>query len=101
MCQAIGIVEHYLRDLIDSFALHQLVTKPTRITPTTQTLLDPLIVGNPQLVQSISVLPPSCSDQSPVMATFLLPTRRNSYKRKIIKPTGRPAGCVQTRNTHY
>ena len=46
---------HHLSDLIDSFNLSQLITEPTRITLNSETLLDPVIVGRPNLASSAGV----------------------------------------------
>lgn len=75
--------KHYLNDIIDSFSFHQLVTEPTRITVNSRTLLDPIIVGNPQIAKNITVLPRNCSDHCPVMATISSTIRTTSYKRQI------------------
>jgi hypothetical protein len=75
--------KHHLRELIDSFSFHQLVKDPTRITPNSKTLLDPIIVGSPELVQSAKVLPQHCSDHCPITVSISPSTCRNTHKRNI------------------
>ena len=76
--------KHHFRDIINSYNLSQLITEPTRITGHSRTLLDPIIVGNVSYVKSSGVLPPFCSDHSPVFVEldYKLP-KYQSFKRRI------------------
>ena len=74
----------HLTDILDSYNLHQLITSPTRITPNTSTLLDPIIVGQTSLVHSAGTLPASCSDHCPVFVNLNIELpKRITYKRRI------------------
>ena len=74
---------HHLKDVIDSLSMTQLLDGPTRTTPHSSTLIDPII---PNIAISHGILPPFCSDHCPVFVnlSFKLPTR-TTYKRKIFK----------------
>ncbi len=73
-----------LHDIFNSNGLTQIVSKPTRITPTCSTLLDLISVSRQSMVINTDVLPPFYSDRHSVyvQTTFKLP-HRNSYKRLI------------------
>ena len=43
--------------LLDTNCLSQLVQEPTRITATTSTCLDILLVSNPSLAETVKVIP--------------------------------------------
>ena len=75
---------HHFSDIINSYNLSQLINEPTRVTHHSRTLLDPIIVGNVSYVKSSGVLPPICSDHSPVFVDFKckLP-KYYSFKRRI------------------
>ena len=75
---------HQLRDIITGLGCIQLVDKPTRITPTSATLLDPLIVNNTNLVSSWDVLDPLLSDHCYVKATLHWKIKSQSaYQKKV------------------
>ena len=75
--------KHHLKDIINHFSFHQLVDAPTRSTHNTNTLLDPIIVGDHNLFRNVTVLPPNCSDHNPILAKIEQCTTRSSHKRKI------------------
>lgn len=77
---------NHLKDIINSFAFCQLVTEPTRVTPTSKTLLDPLICGvvTANLITNVTVSAPFCSDHSPVSADLLFEANPSKLiKRQI------------------
>ena len=53
-----------LLDLIHLYDLHQMITEPTRVTENTSTCLDLILTQNRQLVKSVEVISPLCSDHS-------------------------------------
>jgi len=69
----------------NNFTLH--VDKPTRITPTTATILDQFISNVPSLVCNVGVLDPiSTCDHCPIKASFKMRNKYNkpkAYKRHI------------------
>ena len=77
---------HHLADLIDSFNMLQILREPTRLTPTSQTLIDPIIVGRPNIVNASGVRVTSVSDHCLTYASlnFKLPSII-AYKRLIYK----------------
>lgn len=75
--------KHHLKDIINHFSFHQLVDTPTRSTHNTNTLLDPIIVGDQNLFNNVTVLPPNCSDHNPILAKIEPCITRSSHKRKI------------------
>jgi hypothetical protein len=54
----------HMLDILNRYQLHQLVTQPTRITNNSNTCIDLIITQSPNIVKSIDVLPPFCSDHS-------------------------------------
>ena len=54
----------HMLDLLSQYNLSQLVNEPTRITETSSTCIDLIIMQNPNIIKSISVLPAVCSDHS-------------------------------------
>ena len=56
----------HLNHLLIKHNLTNLVTEPTRITPTTSTLLDVVLTNNISIIQNTVVHPPICSDHSVV-----------------------------------
>ena len=53
--------------LAESFSLRQIITKPTRVTPNSKSLIDVIFVRDCPTVES-DVFSPFCSDHSPVLA---------------------------------
>jgi hypothetical protein len=53
------------------FGLKQLITKATRVTPTSATLLDHIYTNNKPLITNISVPEKSISDHFPIICTWL------------------------------
>ena len=49
------------------FNLHQMVSKPTRITPTSSTLLDHIYTNNMQMVSDLTVSDSGISDHCPII----------------------------------
>ena len=64
------------------FNLHQMVSRPTRITPSSSTLLDHIYTNNAQMVSDVTVVDSGISDHCPIMCTWLSKTpkqRKNSH----------------------
>ena len=61
-----------LTSFCSSFNLLQLVTHPTRITETSETLFDVLLATNRNLVMEMKVVPLSMSDHDLICATLKL-----------------------------
>jgi hypothetical protein len=75
---------NHLRDIIAKFGCIQLVDKPTRITPTSKTLLDPIITNNVNLISKWEVLDPLLSDHCAVQATLDYTIKYEpAYKRVV------------------
>lgn len=75
--------KHY-SDTLQLFQLHQLVKTPTRITPTSSTCVDHIVVQNPQLIKAVDVAPPFCSDHSvPFVILHSQQSTRQLLKRQI------------------
>jgi exonuclease III len=76
--------KHHIRELITKYNLHSLIDQPTRITPTTRTLLDPILVNKQDNVIDTGVIPPICSDH---YATYLHLTfksnKQTAFTREI------------------
>ena len=71
-------------DILNLFHLHQLVSSPTRITSTTKSCVDHILVQCCDLIKCVDVLPPFCSDHSVPYAS--LQTRiehKPTIKRQI------------------
>ncbi len=73
----------HLSEVIDSLNMVQLVTDPTRYTPQSQTLLDPIIVGQQSRFRNVSVLSQGLSDHCAVVVEILSDVPKTMYKRKI------------------
>ena len=87
-----------LQDIINNYGLTQVITEPTRITPTSQTLLDPIITNNEHFIESSGVLDPICSDHCPTYATVRFYTPNRTYKKHIWKYDN---GDYDAMNTHF
>ena len=64
------------------FNLHQMVSRPTRITPTSSTLLDHIYTNNTLMVSDVMVVDSGISDHCPIMCTWLSKTpkqKKNSH----------------------
>ena len=71
--------------IIQPFALEQIVTQPTRITSTTRTLLDLILVSSPQNVKTTGVADfPGISDHCMVFMSYSL-KRPKFAPKKIIR----------------
>ena len=53
-----------LMDLEDAYDLTCFIDKPTRLTPTTETLIDVLLTNKPETFVSIGILNPGLSDHA-------------------------------------
>jgi hypothetical protein len=73
----------HLLDIIDLHQLHQIINEPTRVTDTTSSCLDLIMVQNPQIVKRSEVLPEICSDHRIACAHI----RNTVIKNKPFKRT--------------
>jgi len=74
----------HLREVIVNSGCVQLVDKPTRITPSSETLLDPIITNNANLIQNWNVLDNLLSDHCIITMTLTYkPNNDQSYQRLI------------------
>ena len=55
---------------VSLFGLSQLITSPTRVTPTTSTLLDHIYTNDPNMISDTCVSDTSFSDHSPVICSM-------------------------------
>ena len=75
---------HHLQDIIDTFALEQQISEPTRTTEHSATLLDPIICSPSLGVNGSQVLVPYCSDHCPVACYIKLEKpKTRSFKRRV------------------
>ena len=73
-----------LVSITDTYGLQQLVTEPTRITPTTATLIDVIFTNCPDRVVCSGVRHISISDHSLVFAYRKLSINRTSRGNNVI-----------------
>ena len=71
------------------FNLQQMVSRPTRITPTSSTLLDHIYTNNVDMVSDVTVVDSGISDHCPIMCTWL---------SKIPKPKKNSHTMIQFRS---
>ena len=74
----------HLLDIIETFQLFQFISEPTRITPTTETLLDPVISNHFNLVYQAGVIPPFCSDHHGTYAVLNFSVKKVMPYKKLI-----------------
>lgn len=75
-------------NLCSAFNLSQLVTEPTRVTPSTANVLDLILTSSPDIVTSISCLP-GLSDHSLLHFLLTAPVSRTPNERKKIRDYSR------------
>ena len=73
-----------LLDFISSFNLSQLVDKPTRITETSQSIIDVIMTTNKSMIGLCDVLTCSISDHNLIYIVLTLKTPRNKSKYKKV-----------------
>lgn len=66
------------------FSLTQLISKPTRVTPSTSSILDLLLTTSPNLISNITYIP-GISDHCLVNVTLSLPARASPNSTKTIR----------------
>ena len=78
-CDLLGLSNDGQRlvELCNNFNLKQLITKPTRVTAVSRTLIDVMIVSNPHLVRNSGVMDLTISDH------FLVYTTSNMRKPRL------------------
>lgn len=83
--QDLAMTKQYT-DILDSFNLKQHVTKPTRTTKSSATLIDHIITNIPQCVTHTDVLPcPLISDHDAPYATLNIRVSRYAPRYKFIR----------------
>ncbi|KAM7288744.1 uncharacterized protein ISCGN_028928 [Ixodes scapularis] len=79
--------ESFIEACLD-FNLSQLVTIPTRSTPSTSNILYLILTTQPDLFHPITTLP-GLSDENVLFAKIILPETRKETIRKLIRSYGR------------
>ena len=75
---------HFLLTTL-KYGLHNVIHEPTRITPTSSTLLDPIFVSNINIVRNSAVMPDFCSDHCySIPEINFRSLRENSYIKTIL-----------------
>ena len=70
-------------NILDIYDFHQLITEPTRITLTSQTLSDLCIMNSPDKITASGTLSFGISDHSLV---YIYIVRKSNYKWQVNKP---------------
>ena len=71
---------------MDTFSLPQLVVSPTRITETSETLIDIALVSENLSCSDRGIIEPFCSDHCGIhISTSVMKLNNHCYKRKIWK----------------
>ena len=79
-------IERQYRDILESLNLTQHITKPTRVTRTTKSLIAQVISNDPFRVVHTDVLPaPSMSDHDAVYAIIKARDKRYAPRHKYIR----------------
>jgi hypothetical protein len=73
----------HLSNLIEALNMHQLVSEPTHFTSHSESLLDPVICGNANLITCVKVLPQGISNHCPVVINILQDIPKTNHKRSI------------------
>jgi exonuclease III len=74
------------KSVLDVLGMHQHVTKPTRVTPTSRTLIDHIITNYPQCVAVTDIIPSSTvSDHDGVFACINVRVPRYQPRHKLIR----------------
>ena len=72
-----------LTNILDIYGLSQLISEPTRITPTSRTLIDLCITSSPEKISSSGVIHLAISDHSLVFMTLKICYERTGIHRTI------------------
>ena len=75
--EAFAYNSSYLTSIFDIYGLSQLITEPTRVTPTSKTLIDLCITNSPEKVTNSGVIHLGISDHSLVFMTRKVHYNRN------------------------
>jgi hypothetical protein len=70
---------------INVVGLKQLIKQPTRVTPTSATLLDHIYCNNPQNVSNIQVIQSGMSDHCPIVCTWSCKTPKTKGEHNFIQ----------------
>ena len=72
--------------IMSLFGLHQIISQPTRTTPTSSTLLDHIYTNNVQMVSGVAVDDVCISDHCPITCTLLSKIPKSKHKgHKVIQ----------------
>jgi len=87
-CDVNNNPSQYLLDIIALNNLHQLVDKPTHVTPSSSTCIDLILVSSLDSITQTDVIPPICSDHcAPFVVLKTQEKKSSSFKRKIFDYT--------------
>ena len=79
-------IERQYRDILESLKLTQHITKPTRLTRTTKSLIDHVISNDPsRVVHTVVLAAPSVSDHDAVYAIINAKVTRYASRHKYIR----------------
>jgi hypothetical protein len=78
-------INFHLKEIMFTYNLTQIVDQPTRITPTSISLIDVIIVSNSDFVNEVNVYDNFCSDHNAISCSFnfYAPLPVNNYLRTI------------------
>lgn len=75
---------HKFSRICERYGISNVINEPTRITPTSSTLLDPILLNNSDILRHSLVLPSFCSDHCPsIIEINFSVLREKSYKKTI------------------
>ena len=74
----------HLRNILEDYQLFQYITEATRVTPTTQTLLDPVMSNHRSLVSKSGVIQPFASDHHGTYAVLQFEIERVKAFKKTV-----------------
>ena len=72
-----------LTNILDTYGLSQLISEPTRITPTSRTLIDVCVPSSPEKISSSGVIHLAISDHSLVFMTLKICYEQTDIHRTI------------------
>lgn len=76
---------HKFSRICERYGISNVINEPTRITPTSSTLLDPILLNNSDILRHSLVLPSFCSDHCPsIIEINFSVLREKSYKKNYL-----------------